>query len=633
MKTKQNSEPAIQSSAAGRRRVIIIAAAIVAAVLAVAIGIIVRSSNPVRHLRTQLDLGDRYLSELDYERAIAMFEGALRIDPRSVAAYEGLARTYGNTEDYASVADVYVRASGSLDALELAVLSDSITDMALADLEALVQAGRYDEALQIVSILSAVMENDRLTEYAARVQERILADHVLVWERALYRLIMEEGYLGGEEKYYFGTYGDFDLPCEPVAFALRDLDISADGIPEASVFNGHPGYMDGRNYLYRLAGDEYRYIEMIHSSSYNVHVVSDHPAYPGIFELYGHYGWASAAYVFVNTNGELSGDTIATYEIEAGDAEYIETEIHRETEDDALYAEYQRIGGLRWGKKRSNELKYYTLEEIRAMGWEAFMEAYGFTSFLFTGYASGQVKQEREMVPDDATQEQITGISEEEKMSVMPEKAEIVEEIAIDKELQRDLNVFLCNFTETNDAEIGIGFYQFDSDNYDVTQLMDFAFLWTNINQPQNMKTYPDRDFLHYGITLRQINYAIERYFGFTITEQQARGYANTSEYRYYRDSVLHWKWGNGSNFTEAAIVDRASRLKDGTLFLEFTGYLIYWGEEEEYYSLTPSQAASRNAADQSLWENRYHGTAIAKPYEENGKTRYKLLKYTTDQQ
>lgn len=45
-------------------------------------------------LQKQLELGEKYLSELDYEQAIIAFEAAIEIEPMSVEAYLGLASVY-----------------------------------------------------------------------------------------------------------------------------------------------------------------------------------------------------------------------------------------------------------------------------------------------------------------------------------------------------------------------------------------------------------------------------------------------------------------------------------------------------------------------------------------------------------
>lgn len=50
-------------------------------------------------------LGDRYLSELEYEDAIAEFKSAIEIDPKAEDAYMGLADAYIGLEDYESAVE------------------------------------------------------------------------------------------------------------------------------------------------------------------------------------------------------------------------------------------------------------------------------------------------------------------------------------------------------------------------------------------------------------------------------------------------------------------------------------------------------------------------------------------------
>lgn len=58
-----------------------------------------RSSNSGRE-ENMLELGQRYLDELDYEQAVVCFEAYLEIDPQSVEAYLGLAEAYEGLENY-----------------------------------------------------------------------------------------------------------------------------------------------------------------------------------------------------------------------------------------------------------------------------------------------------------------------------------------------------------------------------------------------------------------------------------------------------------------------------------------------------------------------------------------------------
>ena len=53
-------------------------------------------------LSEQLELGQRYLEELDYESAIVAFQKAIEIDPKAMDAYVGLAEAHmalGNMEE------------------------------------------------------------------------------------------------------------------------------------------------------------------------------------------------------------------------------------------------------------------------------------------------------------------------------------------------------------------------------------------------------------------------------------------------------------------------------------------------------------------------------------------------------
>lgn len=71
---------------------IIIAGVIVMA--AVATGMLAYYNSDSVRLRRQLDLGNRYLAELNFEEAIVAYEAAIAIEPVSVEAYLGLADAY-----------------------------------------------------------------------------------------------------------------------------------------------------------------------------------------------------------------------------------------------------------------------------------------------------------------------------------------------------------------------------------------------------------------------------------------------------------------------------------------------------------------------------------------------------------
>ncbi len=85
----------------------LIISGIIAAVL-VALGIAFVALGGPDKLETmkQLNLGKKYLEELDYDNAIAAFEEAIEIEPNSVKAYLGLAQAYVGLEDYESAINI-----------------------------------------------------------------------------------------------------------------------------------------------------------------------------------------------------------------------------------------------------------------------------------------------------------------------------------------------------------------------------------------------------------------------------------------------------------------------------------------------------------------------------------------------
>lgn len=73
---------------------IIIGIIVAVAALAVVARFFLVSGSEDNKLNDTLQLADNYLGDLDYENAIASYEQAISIDPKSVDAYAGLANTY-----------------------------------------------------------------------------------------------------------------------------------------------------------------------------------------------------------------------------------------------------------------------------------------------------------------------------------------------------------------------------------------------------------------------------------------------------------------------------------------------------------------------------------------------------------
>ncbi len=77
-----------------KSKILLSAVFALAAIAAVVVVIVVNVNQSGNDLQTQLDLGRKYVSELDYENAIIAYEKALEIDPYCFEAYFGLSEGY-----------------------------------------------------------------------------------------------------------------------------------------------------------------------------------------------------------------------------------------------------------------------------------------------------------------------------------------------------------------------------------------------------------------------------------------------------------------------------------------------------------------------------------------------------------
>ncbi len=80
------------SSKSARIRIAIVAVAL--AIVAISIGVVAFSNSPSQRVKKQLELGQKYLSELNYEQAVAAFKEAIAIDANNKDAFDGLNAAY-----------------------------------------------------------------------------------------------------------------------------------------------------------------------------------------------------------------------------------------------------------------------------------------------------------------------------------------------------------------------------------------------------------------------------------------------------------------------------------------------------------------------------------------------------------
>ncbi len=88
------------------KKLLIGAVAIIAIALVAALALLLPKSAEAGKLSAQLDLGDKYLSELNYEQAVVAYQAAIEIDPKNVDAYLGLADAYIAQGEYEKAEEV-----------------------------------------------------------------------------------------------------------------------------------------------------------------------------------------------------------------------------------------------------------------------------------------------------------------------------------------------------------------------------------------------------------------------------------------------------------------------------------------------------------------------------------------------
>jgi hypothetical protein len=117
-----------------KKRILIVSAIAIVVVILVVAAIVVNGSGSKNNLRDQLDLAEQYLSDLDYEQAIAAYEQALEIEPKCEEAYLGLADIYVTLEDYDNALEILNEGYEQTGAESIAEKIQEIQDM-LADQE------------------------------------------------------------------------------------------------------------------------------------------------------------------------------------------------------------------------------------------------------------------------------------------------------------------------------------------------------------------------------------------------------------------------------------------------------------------------------------------------------------------
>lgn len=101
-----------------KEKIIIGCVAVIAFIAIIAVVMIVNNNKSGNDLQKLLDLGNKYIAEMDYEQAIVAFRNAIDIDPKCEEAYKALVDIYVELEDYDSALEILQMAVENVDNTE-----------------------------------------------------------------------------------------------------------------------------------------------------------------------------------------------------------------------------------------------------------------------------------------------------------------------------------------------------------------------------------------------------------------------------------------------------------------------------------------------------------------------------------
>ena len=146
--------------------------AVIVVLIALTAGISIYNT-PENRLSRQLDLGNRYLEEQNYEQAVIAFEQAIAIDDRCMEAYVGGIEAYqalGDAESCTTLYEKALTAAEKLDENELAESMDDVVEIYLAADE--IYSDSPEKAIEILEAGLVKTGNN------GQVKEKLVADYL-----------------------------------------------------------------------------------------------------------------------------------------------------------------------------------------------------------------------------------------------------------------------------------------------------------------------------------------------------------------------------------------------------------------------------------------------------------------------
>jgi len=134
-------------------------AAIISAIVLISIvvtTITITSKSNKKDQEDQLSLGEKYLTELDYDQAIATFKGVIELEPRNKQAHFGLAKAYEGKNDYDRAEATYKKIIDDIDNADV----DAYSELA----ELYIRLEKLDEAKDLLKEAAERTKNKEIEE-------------------------------------------------------------------------------------------------------------------------------------------------------------------------------------------------------------------------------------------------------------------------------------------------------------------------------------------------------------------------------------------------------------------------------------------------------------------------------------
>lgn len=241
---------------------VIVVALFLLVIIGAGIIIITVFALPKSKAKKQVDLGEKYLTDMDYENAVLAFREAIRIDPKNEEAYLGLAEAYLNSAsgliangDAEGAARELKRGIKELeqgrDIADSKEIEDKIKEM--DDKKAEIESDDTDKKKDTENPNDDKKNEDKKNEEKSeKVKEEVQVNY-----EEIYRPVLQEHYnfikkysgtelAQPEENYQYISYGIYELTIYG-GYATLDnigyviMDINGDGISELLICEENSG--------------------------------------------------------------------------------------------------------------------------------------------------------------------------------------------------------------------------------------------------------------------------------------------------------------------------------------------------------------------------------------------------------